>query len=1217
MTDLLVGKNISHYRIDRILGQGGMGSVYLAFDTRLKRNVALKVMHSHLASQPEFQQRFLQEAQAAAALNHSHITRVYDTDQWQGFLYIVMELIEGGSLRTYQKYLREKGKLLLLTQVFTLITQVSDALDYAHSQGMIHRDVKPDNILLNAVSGRPDVFNSYLTDFGLAKLAEGGVHSITGQVMGTLAYMSPEQCQDEPLDGRSDIYSLGIVLYELIAGKLPFSPRTISEAIKMHTQTAPPPLDQLRPGLPSSLVEIVNRAIEKDPERRFNRASELSQALQALSANDVQQISVTLLDKAPESESVVTYLQSKPIEFQELASVPFTIGKNDVLIIIDPQGVMQSVPLGKPSLSIGREKDNDIVLAHESVSRHHARLEQSPRGDSYVLTDLDSSNGTYLGDAKLIANIGEPWPPEKNVRLGAFRLQWRPGSAQAQQDQDAGIASVMKTAPIIVTANFQQPSIGATASPSGLQANMSFSPPQVEVTPGDHAEIRVEMINQSSIVEHFAIEAQGIPADWVTLPAAATQLMPTIREHVVVSIHPPHLSSVVAGTYRFRLALIAQTQRREVASADGTIQVKPYVDLAADFQPKRLNRQHLTQLTLTNSGNAPLKITANLRDRENALEFTPAHQVITVAPGATQQVPVTIRQRRQSILGGWQTYPFEIAISSEPPAQRSLAGEYVAWPLLPSWILAVAALLILACIGLAGLAWNALNARADATETAVALVQTGVASQTSFALDKAGATATAAKNISVGGTSTRNAVQTVQALGVSTQTAIALQGATSSAAAAVFAQASANAAFQTNSAATQTALSVSAANGSTQTAVSAQILTQVAASQTALAQTQIAANQTSSAQMLATAAAQTHVAGTQTALALDAATQAVQTAVAQTQTAAHAVTVTPTSTPPLIHPIITVIPISSLVVRPNMSLVPILTFVVKTGPTVIIGSGTVAPANFGNLRLNCPANMVALGGGVDPEQVLTMVVTSSAPVFADNNNRLIFQPVGEVPLPIGWQVSVRNNDSTPKTFKAAVMCLGNITGKTIVAHGNAAANNFDAVRVDCPAAYSAISGGIDLEQVLTMVVTSSAPVFTENNNRLIFQPKGTLGVPIGWQASARNNDTASKSFNVAVICVTGISMKIVADGDNAAANSFGAVRVDCPANTTAISGGLDPDQVLTMVLTAAGPVFAQNNNRLIFQPDGPASAPTGWQAAVRNNDTTAKPFNVAAICIGP
>src|SRR5262245_1350841 len=198
-----VGQTIAHYRIEKVLGQGGMGSAFLALDLQLKRRVAIKLMHPHLASNPEFQARFLQEARAAAALDHPNIIRVYSYDQWQGYLYMVMELVTGGSLRDYQKHLYENGKILTLTQTISLIFQVADALDYAHSQGMIHRDIKPDNILLKPATGNKGDFRAIITDFGLAKLAEGGVHSMSGQVMGTLAYMAPEQCLGEGVDSRT------------------------------------------------------------------------------------------------------------------------------------------------------------------------------------------------------------------------------------------------------------------------------------------------------------------------------------------------------------------------------------------------------------------------------------------------------------------------------------------------------------------------------------------------------------------------------------------------------------------------------------------------------------------------------------------------------------------------------------------------------------------------------------------------------------------------------------------------------------------------------------------------------------------------------------------------------------------------------------------------------------------------------------------------------
>ncbi len=238
------GQQIEIYRIDDAISEGGMGTVYRATDVNLMRPVAVKVMHGELSGDPAFQDRFLQEARAAARLDHPSIVRIYHFGRQEGLLYIVMELIEGLSLGAYLRQLAKHHQVVRLEETLTLIAQVADALGYAHRQGVIHRDVKPDNILVKRLGqearpGEPPL-KAIVTDFGLAKLHEAEADTQAGLMMGTLPYMSPEQVLDLPTDGRSDIYSLGVVLYQLATGKLPLDIRT-SPAVRQHGLRLPAP----------------------------------------------------------------------------------------------------------------------------------------------------------------------------------------------------------------------------------------------------------------------------------------------------------------------------------------------------------------------------------------------------------------------------------------------------------------------------------------------------------------------------------------------------------------------------------------------------------------------------------------------------------------------------------------------------------------------------------------------------------------------------------------------------------------------------------------------------------------------------------------------------------------------------------------------------------------------------------------------------------------
>lgn len=268
----IIGKHIGQYEVVGQIGQGGMATVYKAFQPSINRYVAIKILPSQYAQDPNFVKRFEHEARAIAALEHPHILPVYDFGTQDGLTYMVMRYVEGGTLSNLM------GQPMPAKQVVRLIGAVARALDYAHKQGIVHRDIKPSNILIDK-NGEP-----LLTDFGIAKkLIEGsGATQLTGSgtVLGTPAYMSPEQAKGQPVDGRSDIYSLGVVLYELLTGQQPYQAETPLGVVLKHVSEPLPPPHSVNPDVPAPLEQIVIKAMAKDPNQRYPSLAEMEQALQ-------------------------------------------------------------------------------------------------------------------------------------------------------------------------------------------------------------------------------------------------------------------------------------------------------------------------------------------------------------------------------------------------------------------------------------------------------------------------------------------------------------------------------------------------------------------------------------------------------------------------------------------------------------------------------------------------------------------------------------------------------------------------------------------------------------------------------------------------------------------------------------------------------------------------------------------------------------------------
>jgi serine/threonine-protein kinase len=269
---------LGRYQVEKELGKGAMGVVYLGKDPKIGRIVAIKTM----ALSQEFEadeledvkQRFFREAETAGRLNHPHIVTIYDAGEEHDLAYIAMEFLKGKDLVPYTK----PGNLLPMTKMVSIVARVAEALSFAHLQHVVHRDVKPANIMYDAESDSVKV-----TDFGIARITDSS-RTKTGMVLGTPSYMSPEQLAGRKIDGQSDIFSLGVTLYQLASGHLPFVGESMTQLMYKIANEEPPDILTLNPTLPECLTEIIRKALAKDAEQRYKTGDQMAQELRACSS---------------------------------------------------------------------------------------------------------------------------------------------------------------------------------------------------------------------------------------------------------------------------------------------------------------------------------------------------------------------------------------------------------------------------------------------------------------------------------------------------------------------------------------------------------------------------------------------------------------------------------------------------------------------------------------------------------------------------------------------------------------------------------------------------------------------------------------------------------------------------------------------------------------------------------------------------------------------
>lgn len=353
------------YSVERELGRGGMATVYLARDIRLDRLVAIKVLLPELAVRPELRERFLRETRTAASFSHPNIVPVHAVEETPTLLFFVMGFVDG---ETLTQIVRRHGPLTA-TAAARLIQEVAWALSYAHGRGVVHRDVKPDNILLERATGR-----AMVTDFGIARsFAASGLTQV-GEVVGTPHFMSPEQAAGGQLDGRSDLYSLGVASFFAVTGRLPFDGESAQAILAMHMSRPAPPILELRPDLPAPLGDTIDRCLAKEPQDRFSRGEELVDALEGIRAGRKEvptsiRLWVTRSDQFFRVGLILTLLSSQVVgrfhsELEQLVS-----GTMFLVLVIS---LWIQIPLGMRDLARQELDFGDLVAGLGDMD--HERL---------------------------------------------------------------------------------------------------------------------------------------------------------------------------------------------------------------------------------------------------------------------------------------------------------------------------------------------------------------------------------------------------------------------------------------------------------------------------------------------------------------------------------------------------------------------------------------------------------------------------------------------------------------------------------------------------------------------------------------------------------------------------------------------------------------------------------------------------------------------------
>lgn len=732
--DTYIGQQLEQYKIEAHIGSGSSGTVYRATDVNLERPVALKLIKPSLTKQPARQQQILQAAQAASRLSHPAIVPFYNFGQQNGHLYLVTAHVDGISLERVLALLAQDDRVLRLDETLHIVAQIAEGLGYAHQAGVLHGDLKPGNILLKLLerplrSGDP-ALKAMLADFGLSPIPDSGIPQGLSPEMARplrryLPYLSPERQGGQTVDGRSDIYSLGVILHQLIAGAQ-FAPLPEQQQ----------PLRELRPGVPADIANIVAKATAPSLAERYQMAEQLGddlrQAASRLTAADTTLFAPkatvvdlrTLLnedqttppvrppltsleetavptapppqsDKEPEDATPVLPLgqkapQSESEPGQEppptilRASPPPAIG--DQIIITGQGRAPRHFGMNKAKITVGRAADNDIVLSSLDVSRHHARLEQV--GNGWRIVDVDSRGGTFYDGRKINPQKPELWQPGEKLQIGPYFLQW-----QLADEVEANPEEQTPAEP--VTELFQVTADGSQVQASHSNFSVALNPTQAALAPGEQTNLQIDLFNQSSSMLVVKISLTGLQ-EIATLAQDTVSMTPGARATVPLTFQLPAVEQpLLAGQHPFQLMLHAEGPPVETAVLQGQLTILPEEQFELSIWPAHVEDGGTCRVMVRNDGNVPSTVQLTAQDPAGKLQFFGDEQPLRLEPGSTGTTAYRITHRKKRpFFGRVRQIPFEVEIRSSNGLRHNKLGHLEVRPRFPAWVLPLIQLLM-------------------------------------------------------------------------------------------------------------------------------------------------------------------------------------------------------------------------------------------------------------------------------------------------------------------------------------------------------------------------------------------------------------------------------------------------------------------------------------------------------------------------------------------